>query len=108
MNKRKNVVLLILTLLVGILIIVYEVFFRKPTYNQVITLKSDMTVQEVIHKLGRAYKEVGSGITALSYMLSDHKAAVIITFYQDRLINVVIHYKTGDVEYIIRPDYTET
>lgn len=105
MNKKKRGSALGVTLLLCSLMLVGSVIFRRPTYRQIITLQANMTVKEVTDKLGRMYRDVGSGTKILSYMLRDRKAAAILTFYQDKLVNVVIYYQTGEVEFIIRPDY---
>ena len=105
MDKKKRGIALGMTLLICFLIFIGLVIFRRPTYKQITSLHKNMTFKEVIYKLGRAYRDVGSGTKVLSYMLRDREAAAILTFYQDKLVNVVIHYQTGKVEFIIRPDY---
>lgn len=104
MNKRKRNLVLVLTLSTCLLITIGTLIFRRPTYKQIIALESDMTVKEVIHNLGRLYKDIGSGTIVLRYYLRDRKAAAILTFYQDRLVNVIIKYSTGETEFIIKTD----
>ena len=105
MNRNKKILLGILILVLGSLIVMGIIFFRKPSYKQIVNLAPNMTVEEVVHKLGKTYRDVGSGTKGLSYMLRDRPAAAVLTFYEDKLINAVIQYRTGEVEFIIRPDY---
>lgn len=105
MDKKKRGIALGMTLLICSLIFIGSIIFKRPTYKQITTLQENMTVKEVIYKLGRVYRDVGSGTKSFSYMLRDRQAAAILTFYQDKLVNVIIHYETGEVEFIIRPDY---
>ena len=104
MNKRKRVLILVITLFICFLLIIGSLIFKRPTYKQITTLQSDMTTKEVIHNLGRLYEDIGSGTIVLRYHLKDRKAAAMLTFYQDRLVNAIIKYPTGETEFIIKAD----
>lgn len=104
MNKRKRILVFIMSLSICLLIIIGNLIFRRPTYKQIIALQSDMTIKEIIHNLGRLYEDIGSGTTVLRYYLKDRQAAAILTFYQDKLVNVIIKYPTGETELVIRTD----
>lgn len=105
MNKRKSVLVLVITLFICYLLIIGGLIFKRPTYKQITTFQSDMTTKEVIHNLGRLYEDIGSGTMVLRYYLKDRKAAAMLTFYQDRLVNVIIKYPpTEETEFIIKAD----
>lgn len=104
MNKRKRNLVLVMTLSTCLLIAIGSLIFIRPTYKQITALQSDMTVKEVIHNLGRLYEDIGSGTIVLRYYLRDRQAAAILTFYQDKLVNVIINYPTGETELVIRTD----
>ena len=103
-KKEKKVLVLVITLLICSLIIMGSLIFRRPTYKQITALQSGMTTKEVVHNLGRLYEDIGSGTIVLRYYLKDRKAATMLTFYQDKLVNVIVKYPTGEIECIIRTD----
>lgn len=85
------------------MIAVLVVQFKRPTYSQILELEANMTTQQVVHKLGRLYRDEGSGVTVYIYRLKDNGAAVL-TFYQDKLVNVIVKYETGEVHEIIKQE----
>lgn len=74
---------------------------RKPSYRQLAGLKADMTLEEVIYELGSSYEDIGSGTIVLRYWLRDRNAAAILTFYQDKLANILVKYATGELEHLL-------
>lgn len=96
-NKSK----LIAVIVIVIVVLIISVQFKRPTYRQVSELTRDMTTKQVIHKLGRLYKDEGSGTIVFVYRLKDNGAA-FLTFYEDKLVNVIVKYETGEVKHIIK------
>lgn len=92
---------MLLGIVLLIVFLIISVQFKRPTYKQVSELTQGMTIEQVIHKLGRLYKDEGSGTVVLVYRLQDNGAA-FLTFYEDSLVNVIVKYQTGEVKYIIR------
>lgn len=61
-----------------------------------------MSKEQVIDKLGWSYSNEGSGAIILRYLVSDGGQA-FLTFFDDKLINVMVKYRTGEVKKIITP-----